>query len=170
MLSTFAIARQDFEQTKMAADDRSEMCSVQTMFSAEDIETLNSNESYNQDFEAWRQNSPNDDRNQIEIMEYNVEIFIALVQGEPCLWNTSFRAYKEQTKKKNAWHNIAAKFGKDGKSYCYILQLIKIAYVDCIYVQLLSTVMYVKHNMYVKHKMCELIRFINYSCKLPRCD
>jgi hypothetical protein len=37
----------------------------------------------------------------VQTHEYNVEIFIDLVKEEPCLWNTAFRSYKDQTKKKS---------------------------------------------------------------------
>ena len=47
--------------------------------------------------------------------KYNIEKFIDLVKEEPCLWNTAFRSYKDQTKKKNAWSNISSKMGKDSK-------------------------------------------------------
>ena len=52
---------------------------------------------------------------QENVIEYNAEIFIDLVKEEPCLWNTAFRSYKDQTKKKNAWTNISSKMGKDSK-------------------------------------------------------
>ena len=51
----------------------------------------------------------------VQTDEYTVEIFIDLVKEEPCLWNTAFRSYKDQTKKRNAWANIASKLGKDSK-------------------------------------------------------
>jgi hypothetical protein len=50
----------------------------------------------------------------VQTHEYNVEIFIDLVKEGSCLWNTAFRSYKDQTKKKNAWANIGSKTGKDG--------------------------------------------------------
>ena len=52
---------------------------------------------------------------QENVIEYNAEIFIDLVKEEPCLWNTAFRSYKDQTKKKNAWTSISSKMGKDSK-------------------------------------------------------
>ena len=52
---------------------------------------------------------------QENVIEHNAEIFIDLVKEEPCLWNTAFRSYKDQTKKKNAWTNISSKMGKDSK-------------------------------------------------------
>ena len=111
----------------MAAANRSERWSEESVFSLENIGTVNSDEGYNQDetelsVTPLTEVNTNADQNEIEIIEYNVEIFIALVQEEPCLWNTSFRAYKDQTKKRNAWSNIAEKFGKDSKSY-FIIQI-----------------------------------------------
>jgi hypothetical protein len=53
---------------------------------------------------------------EINQIEY-VEIFIDQVKEEPCLWNTALRVYKDQTKSKNTWPNIAVKIGKDSKSY-----------------------------------------------------
>ena len=43
-------------------------------------------------------------------MEFDVEIFIDLMKEEPCLWNTSCRAYKENTKRRNAWAKITEVF------------------------------------------------------------
>ena len=111
----------------MAARDRSERSIEENVFSLENTETVSTDERYNQEetelsVSLLTEIGTNADQNEIEIIEYNVEIFIGLVQEEPCLWNTSFRAYKDQTKKKNAWSNIAARFGKDSKSY-FIIQI-----------------------------------------------
>jgi hypothetical protein len=45
------------------------------------------------------------------VLEYDAEIFIDLVKGEPALWNTTSRSYKEQNKRKNAWNKISKAFG-----------------------------------------------------------
>lgn len=50
-------------------------------------------------------------------MQYDVEILIDFVKEEPCLWNTTSRAYKEQNKKRNAWSKIGVIFGKDDMSF-----------------------------------------------------
>ena len=89
----------------MAARNRSERSIEENVFSLENIETVNSDEGYNEEetelsVTSLTEIDTNADQNEIEIIEYNVEIFIALVQEEPCLWNTSFRAYKDQTKEK----------------------------------------------------------------------
>ncbi|CAB4029272.1 Hypothetical predicted protein, partial [Paramuricea clavata] len=100
----------------MADSDRSELWGEQNVFSLGNIEPVDIHNGFNQNQGLQIENDTtpqvrND--NPIQIIEYNVEIFIGQVQEEPCLWNTSYRAYKDQTKQKNAWSNIAAKFGKD---------------------------------------------------------
>ena len=49
------------------------------------------------------------------VTEFDTEVFIDLVRGEPCLWNTSLRSYKEQNKRRNAWNKISEIFAKDGE-------------------------------------------------------
>lgn len=59
-------------------------------------------------------------------LTYDPEVLIDLIKGEPCIWDTACRAYKEQNKKKNAWDKISKIFDKDGKlnfkfsSYSYM--------------------------------------------------
>ena len=56
---------------------------------------LNSNEGCNQEFDVgtelsttpWTENNTNDDQNQMEIMEYNVEMIIALFHVHGTLQN-----------------------------------------------------------------------------------
>ena len=40
-------------------------------------------------------------------IQYDVAIFIDLIKEEPCLWNTSSRAYKEQNKKRKCMVKMA---------------------------------------------------------------
>ena len=83
--STFAIALSVELRLNMAARNRSERSNEENEFSLENMETVNSDEGYNQEetelsVSLLTEIGTNADQNEIEIIEYNVEIFIALVQ------------------------------------------------------------------------------------------